>query len=264
VTSPGGSLSAGADFREAAVSPVAAAGSVVVEPQAAGRLGADGDSMKDLMERFISKADQHKIETCVHEAESHTRGEIVVMVVPASYHYPMAGLLGATAFSFPIAVALTPALGGLFWAGPSNLWVFLAALIPLFVVFHEAVKRVHVLKRRFIRGKEMEEEVREAAHIQFFRKGLYRTREETGVLIYISVFERRVSVLGDRGINAMIPETHWNGVVATIVQAIKDGRPAEGICQAVSEVGTILQKKFPIRRGDQNELENLIVEDGPL
>jgi len=219
--------------------------------------------MKDQVECFISKADQNGIEACVREAETRTRGEIVVVVVPMSYHYPMADLLGASAFSFPVTVALTPMLGGLFWAGPFNLWVFLAALIPVFLVFHEAVKRVHTLKRYFIRGKEMEEEVREAAHTQFFRKGLYRTREETGVLIYISIFERRVWVLGDRGIKAAIPETHWNGVVATIVQAIKEGRPAEGICQAVGEVGRILQDKFPIRHGDQNELQNLIVDDGP-
>lgn len=219
--------------------------------------------MKDLMERFISKADRDKIETCVREAESRTRGEIVVMVVPMSYHYPMADLIGAAAFSFPVAVAVTPVLGGLFWAGPSNLWVFLMALIPLFLVFHEAVKRVHTLKRWFINGKEIEDEVREAAHVQFFRKGLYRTREETGVLIYVSVFERRVWVLGDRGINAAIPEGHWEGVVATIVQAIKGRKPAEGICQAVGEVSRILQDKFPIRHDDQNELGNLMVEDGP-
>ena len=219
--------------------------------------------MKDLIERFISKADQDRIETCVREAECRTRGEIVVMVVPASDDYPMAGLLGATAFSFPAAVAITQALGGLFWAGPSNLWFFLAALIPLFLVFHEAVKRVPVLKRCFIRGNEMGEEVWEAAHVQFFRKGLYRTREETGVLIYISVFERRVWVLGDRGINAVIPEARWNGVIGMIVQAIKGGRQTEGICRAVGEVASILQGKFPIKRGDQNELENLMVEAAP-
>jgi putative membrane protein len=218
--------------------------------------------MKHMMNRFISKVDQEKIEACVREAESRTRGEIVLMVVPRSYHYPLADVLGATAVSFPVAIALTPALGGLFWVGPSNLWVFLAVLIPLFLAFHEAIKRVHILKRCFIPGKEMEEEVREAAHIQFFRKGLYRTREETGVLIYISLFERRVSVLGDRGISTVIPETHWNGVVSTIVQAIKDRRPAEGICRAVSEMSRILEEKFPVRRGDQNELGNLIVEDG--
>lgn len=219
--------------------------------------------MKDLMERFISKADRVKIEACIREAESRTRGEIVVMLVPKSYHYPMADLLGASAFSVAVAVALTPELGGLFWAGPSNLWVFLAVLIPLFLAFHEVVKRVHMLKRWFISGKEMEDEVREAAHIQFFRKGLYRTREETGVLIYVSVFERRVWVLGDRGINAVIPEAQWKGVVATIVQAIKDRRPAEGICQAVGEMSRILHEKFPIRYGDMNELQNLMVEGGP-
>jgi putative membrane protein len=242
---------------------VVVAGSVAAELQAAGRLGVDEDSMKDLMESFISKTDQDKIETCVREAESRTSGEIVVMVVHASYYYPMANLLGAVAFSLPVAIALTPELGALFWAGPWNLWVFLAELIPLFLVFHQVVKHVHRLKRWFISGKEMEEEVREAAHIQFFSKGLYRTREGTGVLIYVSVFERRVWVLGDRGINAAIPEAQWNGVVATIVQAIKEGRPAEGICRAVGEVGKILQDKFPIRPDDQNELQNLIVEDEP-
>jgi putative membrane protein len=240
---------------------VAAAGSEAVGHQAVGRLVVDGDSMRDLIERFISKADQNKIENCVREAETRTRGEIVVMVVPGSYHYPMADLLGATALSLPIAIALTPELGGLFWTGPWNLWVFLALLIPLFLVFHQVVKHVPRLKRWFISGKEMEEEVREAAHIQFFRKGLYRTAEETGVLIYVSVFERRVWVLGDRAINAVIPETRWNSTVTTIVQAIKEGRPTEGICQAVGEVGRILHEKFPIKPSDQNELRNLIVED---
>ncbi len=218
--------------------------------------------MKDLMERFISKADRDKIETCVREAESRTRGEIVVMVVPASYQYPVASLLGASAFSFPLALALTPTMGGLFWTGPSNLWMFLALLVPLFLVFHQAVKRLDSLKRWFIGAKEMEGEVSEAAQVQFFRKGLYRTREETGILIYISVFERRVWVLGDRGINAVIPEGNWDGIVATIVRAIKDGHPAEGICQAVNEVGRILKEKFPVGSGDQNELGNLIVEGG--
>ncbi len=214
--------------------------------------------MKNRMEKFLSNADRDKIEACIREAETLTRGEIVVMVVPMSYSYPMADLLGASAISFPVAVALTPELGDFLWAGP-----WLALLIPLFLVFHQTVKRVHRLKRWFISGKEMEDEVREAAQIQFFRKGLYRTREETGVLIYVSVFERRVWVLGDRGINAVIPEGHWKDVVAMIIQAIKDRRPGEGICQAIGDVSRILQEKFPIRHNDQNELKNLMVEDVP-
>jgi putative membrane protein len=218
--------------------------------------------MNDLMQRFLSDADRKKIEACVHEAESRTRGEIVVMVTPASHHYPMAGLLGASAFALPVAVALTPPLGSLFWAGPFNLWIFLAVLIPLVLVFHEAVKRIHVLRRWFIHAKEMEEEVREAAHTQFFRKGLHRTREETGVLIYVSVFEHRVWVLGDRGIDAKVPEGQWKAAAEMIVRSIQQGRPAEGICQAVAEVGRILQEKFPVGPDNPDELKGLIIEDG--
>lgn len=217
--------------------------------------------MKDLMQRFLPEADRNKIEACVREAESRTRGEIVVMVAPASYHYPAAGLLGATAFALPVAVALTPPVGGLFWAGPFNVWVFLAVMIPLFVVFHEVVKRIHTLKRCFIHAKEMEEEVREAAYVQFCTKRLYRTADETGVLIYVSVFERRVWVLGDRGIAAQIPEEQWKAVAAMIVQAIREGCPAEGICRAVAEVGRMLREKFPVGPDNPDELKNLIIED---
>ena len=217
--------------------------------------------MKNMMQRFLSAADRNKIEACVREAESRTRGEIVVMVAPASYHYPVAGLLATTAFTLPVAVALTPFLGGFLWTGPFNLWVFLAVMIPLFVAFHEAVKRTPILKRWFVHAKEMEEEVREAAHNQFYSKGLYRTAEQTGVLIYISVFERRVWVLGDRGIDAKIPEGQWQAAAALIVQAIQEGRPAEGICRAVTEVGRILQEKFPVGTDNPDELKNLIIED---
>lgn len=49
--------------------------------------------------------------------------------------------------------------------------------------------------------------------------------------------------------------------IVTVIQAIKDRRPAEGICQAVREVSRILQDNFPIKPGDQDELQNLIVED---
>ena len=90
--------------------------------------------MKKLMERFLPQADRQIIESCIREAESRTRGEIMIVVVPASSHYPVADLRAAAAFAFPLAVALTPMLGGLFWTGPFNLWIFLGALIPLFLV----------------------------------------------------------------------------------------------------------------------------------
>jgi putative membrane protein len=216
--------------------------------------------MKDLVKDFLPEPERQKIEACIRKAEGTTRGEIVVMVVPVSHDYPVAGLLGAAAFSIPMAIVATRLLEGLLWAGPNDLWIFLGALFPLFFLCREAVKRIHPLRRLFISGKEMDHEVREAATIQFFQKGMYRTREETGVLLYLSVFEGKVWALADRGITSKVPHGFWEEIIELIVGGIKEGRPAEAICRAVEKIRILLQEQFPVRPADKDELPNLIVE----
>ena len=88
---------------------------------------------------------------------------------------------------------------------------------------------------------------------------MYRTRDETGILIFVSVFEHRVWVLADRGINAKVDPGQWDSIVAHIVSGIKDGRQADAICEAVKEVGGILARHFPVKADDVDELDNLII-----
>ena len=79
------------------------------------------------------------------------------------------------------------------------------------------------------------------------------------MLIFISVFEHKVWVLADRGIDAKVGTDRWGAVVAHIVDGIKKGRQAEAICEAVAEVGEILAAHFPPRDDDVDELDNLII-----
>ncbi len=106
----------------------------------------------------------------------------------------------------------------------------------------------------------MDQEVKEAAEAHFFSKGLYRTREETGVLIYLSVFESRVRVLGDRGVNAVVASGFWQEIADQIVSEIRAGRPADAVCRAVGRIHAVLEEKLPAAPVDTNELPNLIVE----
>jgi putative membrane protein len=216
--------------------------------------------MKDLVKEFLTEPERQRIEACIRKAEGTTRGEIVVMVVPVSHDYPVAGLLGAAACSIPMAIVATRLLSGLWWGGPDDLWIFLGALFPLFFLCRESVKRIHPLRRLFISGKEMDHEVREAATIQFFQKGMYRTRDETGVLLYLSVFEGKVWVLADRGITSKVPQSFWEEVIESIVKGIHERQAADAICRAVEKIRILLQEKFPLRPGDQNELPDLIIE----
>jgi len=215
--------------------------------------------MKDLVENFLNKAEQERVQAAVSEAEKKTSGEIVPMIVPASYHYPMADVLGGASIALPVSIVLTYILGSMLWVGPTNMWVFMGIFGVAFVVFHRVVQRVWPLKRIFISDREIDEEVQEAALTGFFKEELYRTRDETGILIFISVFEHRVWVLADRGINAKVEKGQWDSIVAHIVSGIKNGQPADAICEAVKDVGTILAEHFPVREDDVDELDNLII-----
>jgi putative membrane protein len=216
--------------------------------------------MKDLAKRFLSDTERQKVMAAVKEAEKLTSGEIVPMVVSASYRYPMANVIGAAALALPISLILTPLVGGRLWVGTQNMWLFLGFLVLLFVVFHEIVKRTYWLKRWFISQREIDEEVEEAALTGFFKEGLYRTRDETGVLVFISVFEHKVWILADRSINEKVSEGQWDDIVKIIVDGIKHKRPAESICEAVEKIGDLLKKHFPIGPDDTDELKNLIVD----
>ena len=217
--------------------------------------------MANLTEKFLSDQDREKIKDAVKEAEKHTSGEIVPMVVSRSYHYPMANVIGGFVFSFPLSLLLTYFVGGWLWIGNFNLWLFLGIIAVLFIIFHEIVKRSNRLKRFFISDREIDEEVEEAAVTSFFREGLYRTRDETGILIFISVFERRVWVLADRGINEKVKKGQWDEIVSMILGGIKSNSQADAICRAIDDTGRILKEHFPIKADDTNELKNLIVED---
>ena len=216
--------------------------------------------MKNLAQKFLSEANRDKIKKAVSQVERKTSGEIVPMVVSSSYHYPMANVIGATAFALPVSILLTLFLGGLIWLGTWNMWLFIALFTVSFLVFHFLLDQIPGLKRVFVSEKEIAEEVAEAAMIAFYREGLYRTRDETGVLIFISVFERKVWVLADRGINQKVDESQWQAVVRHIVEGIKNKRQGEAVCEAVEMVGRILETHFPVKKDDTDELQNLIIE----
>ena len=213
----------------------------------------------ELAQRFLTDKDRHRIDDHIRQAEKNTIGEIVVMVVSSSYHYPMADVLGGTIFAVPLALILLPYVGGLLWAGMDNVWIFIGLFVILFAIFLNIIKRIYWLKRLFISSAELKAEVKEAAEKEFFNQGLYRTREETGILIFISVFEHQVWVLADRGINEKLPSGTWQDVVKYIVDGIRKRRQADAICQAVDQIGQILETHFPASFDNPDELKGLII-----
>jgi len=210
--------------------------------------------MHQLAARFLTAGEQEDIQKAVREAEATTSAEIVPMVVGASHDYPKAETLGSMVYALVLGALLTE----LFAA--SDMWTFLASFGLLFFGFHELLKRVPALKRPFLSKERMEDEVSEGALTAFFRHGLFGTRDRTGILIYISVFERKVWILADSGITDSVPQSALNGITAELTAGIKAGGQAEAIASAVRKCAAIVAPHFPRKADDADELANLIIE----
>jgi putative membrane protein len=192
--------------------------------------------------------------------EQQTSGEIVPMVVSASHSYPTAMIFGATVLALPLSLLLMPVVGGLLWLGSQNVWIFISLFLAFYGLFYELVRRFPWLKRLFLSRSQIEAEVQEAAITSFFTERLYKTKEENGILIFISVLEHRVWVLADAGINARIDPSQWQDIIALITTGIKAKRQSAAICEAIRQIGQLLQTHFPIQDHDINELHNIIVK----
>lgn len=97
---------------------------------------------------------------------------------------------------------------------------------------------------------------KEQALADFIAYGLGNTRDKTGVLILLVMKERQIEVLGDKGINDLVPEGYWDNIITVIRHGFDLHHPREGICEAVGLIGEKLQEIFPRKLDDINELSN--------
>ena len=215
--------------------------------------------MKTLAQSFLSKAEEEQVTAVVGEVERTTSGEIVPMIVSRSHDYPKATALCTLCLGLPLSLLLTHVVGAHLWLGSQNMWLFLFFCLLLGGILWPLVPRLPWLQRHFLHRAEVEREVREGALAAFYAEKLYKTAAENGILLYVSVLERKVWILADAGINSRIDPMVWERVVADLTDGIREGRRCQALCAAIRATGDILREHFPSRRDDRDELHNLIV-----
>lgn len=214
---------------------------------------------------LFTEEQKKTVAEAVAEAEKKTSGEIVPVVATRSGRYDRAedifgvivGLVAVAAL-WLLFQGVTPR-GGDWETGYTlrvELWVVLVTFGCGFLAGAALSTCVPVLCRPFVGRREVEEEVRRAAERAFFQFRVRRTEAGTGVVLYVSLFERRVVVLGDEPISHKVDQSHWDEVRDLIVGGLRQGKPAEGICSAVVRCGELLAEHFPIAPADVNELTN--------
>jgi uncharacterized membrane protein len=95
----------------------------------------------------------------------------------------------------------------------------------------------------------------------FKKLGMHKTAERNGVLFYLATENRKFAIIGDSGIHAKVPEGFWNEISENMANNFREGKFTEGLSGGIILAGKQLQKHFPYRQDDVNELPDDISFD---
>ncbi len=202
----------------------------------------------------INDKDRALINEAIKKAEANTSGEIVPVILQQSDFYP------AAHFRLALVVGILFAILCYYNYNFNDpivlIWSQLPGMVLGFVLAY-----IPMLKRLFTTKFEMQEEVYQRAIQLFYENKISMTRDRTGILIFISLLERKVEMLADCGINEKVEKDYWEKLVSALVIKIKEGKSTEGIITAINSCGENLANSFPIKADDTNELPDELITD---
>lgn len=203
---------------------------------------------------LFTEAERERIRQAVVAAEANTSGEIATVVVAGSDRYPEAEVLGGVLLAALLALIASI----IFHHG--QIWFYLPLTFLLYFPCFAFLRKVPAMKLALVSRPRRDQAVRDCAVRSFYEKGLHRTRNETGVLIFISRLERKVWILGDRGIDSRISPEGWQKLASTLSRGIREGRACDALCAIIAQCGEELARHFPRQTDDANELSDEVLD----
>jgi putative membrane protein len=220
----------------------------------------------------MTEADRQKVSEAIAVAEAKSNGEIVAVATPISDPY----------HDVALHWALVPLFAVLAWAAwrPTALaWWYnillggwhpdptLSQLLTLLMVFAALKFTVALLILRWMPLRVVltpaatkHRRVRRRAVTVFRAAAEKRTAGRTGILIYLSVAERRAEIVADEAILKVTDDHTWGEAMTALIAEVREGRAADGICAAIERVGGVLAEHFPRSADDTNEIPDKLIE----
>ena len=209
------------------------------------------------LSKKFSEKDLERIKAAVHDAESRISGEIVPVIVAKSGYYSIANYKGGLfgdALTFLFMIAFDRYVPSMAIYDPLLIFVIVIAggiLVATAAHFSDFVKR------GLIGQQHLDHATRQRAENAFLEEEVFNTRHRTGIMIFISFFEREVIVMADRGISKVVDQKEWDKIVTVLTEHIRKDKVVEGLEISLKRCGEILlEKGFHKEADDENELRD--------
>lgn len=219
----------------------------------------------------LTEADHARVSAAVTEAERATDGEIVTVVAGRSdayhdvaLHWTVLAMLFVLALLAwqPAPVEWLHVMLVDAWSETPPRWYLTFALVLMALTFLVArvILALDALRMALTPGATKTRRVHRRALALFRTAAEKRTKASTGVLLYLSLAEHRAEIIADAAIHSKVSADVWGAAMAALITAVKDGRPGDGLAEAVAQIGKVLAKHFPRSEGDTNELPDRLIE----
>lgn len=206
--------------------------------------------------RYISDEDIQKISDAVSRAEEKTDGEIVPVIVQRSStvgHVP----LTLTLLILLMLVIVELPYADLLWVKP---WVYAwPVLIVVIYYLSFALAKLSWVQKIAVPERDEVEQVHQRAHLEFYLNKVNKTKDRTGILIFVSVMEKKAVILADEGISSKLPPEIWNEVLGKLGEQLGKGNWGFGFTEAIESCGHHLKTHFPQTEETKNQLKNQLV-----
>lgn len=203
---------------------------------------------------LFSDADLAAIRLATDAAEENTSGEIVPYIVDRIDGHAEGRWTAATLGSLSLALiaGAVHALGG-FWGGWGVLWITLPALVGAGLGY--LIGGIDRIARLLIPSDTLDRRAQVRAEAAFLEEEVFRTRDRTGILVFLALFEHRAVILADEGIHRAVPSGEWDHLVADLTDGIRAGRAPQALIATIERCGELLTR-FEVKRRpeDENEL----------
>ena len=202
--------------------------------------------------KLFTEAEEARIKNAIIAAEKNSAVEIVPFVTESCDSYP--------AVFWRMAIFLSFLIGGfLVYFQPhwDSLWILCLQSLGLPLAF--LLRYSSFLSRLFLDDYDSKAEVHERTLQIFHELGIHRTRKRTGILLFVALFERRVEIVCDTGIEEKIARPEWEKITAALAAGIRQGNLPEALAHAILAAGDLARPLFPGSKDDENELGDELV-----
>lgn len=206
---------------------------------------------------YLGSDYEAKIKTAIEQAEAQTSAEIVPMIVSTStlarHVFPILflglGLISSEAYHLMPIDAFYPLTPSMVFF----ILVFMSALIAF------VLSRFNCVKRALTSDIEEALNVERRALSEFYQAQMTSTLSKTGILLFLSLQERKAVVLADKSISDKFDKSVWEGVIQELLRGAKNESLTHGIVSAIHACAELVKKDFPRHANDKNELADKLI-----